>query len=55
MSRVTTTIVGVLAIVFVLYWMSEATSSGAPWIFNLFGAVMIIAIAISVIRTWIRG
>ena len=55
MRRITATISGVLGIVFILYWMFQATGTGADWIFNLFGAVMIIVIAIYLIRTWIRG
>jgi hypothetical protein len=55
MRRIVATIFSVVAIAFVLFWISEAASIGAPWIFSLVGVVMIIFIALSLIRTWMRG
>jgi len=55
MRRITTTLFGVLAIIIILYTMSQATSMGVPWVFSLAAIFMIIVVIASIVRVWLRG
>jgi hypothetical protein len=54
MDRVFTTLTAVIAIAIVIWMMIQAQNMGAPWMFSAFGILMIIVIAISVVRAWLR-
>jgi len=55
MRRIVTTLFSVIAIAMVIFIVTQAQSMGAPWMFTAFGILMIVAIVISVIRTWLHG
>jgi hypothetical protein len=55
MRRIVNTIFAIVAIAVVIFIMAQAQNTGAPWIFTAVGILMIIIIAFSIIRIWLRG
>lgn len=55
MRRIVTTLSAVVAIVMVIFTMTQAQNIGAPWMFTAVGILMIIGIVVSVVRVWLRG
>jgi hypothetical protein len=56
MRRITSTIVGMLAIIVILYMRNQAARFPAPLgLFNLVTIVMIIIILVGIVRVWLRG
>jgi hypothetical protein len=54
MRRIKATIFAIVAIIIALFIIAQAGEIGAPWIFSLVAIVIIVMIAISLIRTWLR-
>jgi hypothetical protein len=54
MRRIANTLFAIVAIAIVIFIMAQAQNTGAPWIFTTVGILMIIIIAFSIIRTWLR-
>ena len=55
MRRIVNTLFAIVAIVIVIFIITQAQNIGAPLIFTAVGIFMIIIIVISAIRTWLRG
>lgn len=55
MRRIMNTLFALVAIVMVVFMITQAQSAGAPWMFTAFGILMIVGIVISVLRVWLRG
>ncbi len=55
MRRIKATAFTIVAIIIVLFIMSQAGNIGVPWQFSLVATVIIGIIVISLIRTWLRG
>ena len=54
MRRLKTTMFAAIAIVLVIYIITQAQNMGAPWIFTAAGVFMVAVILFSVIRAWLR-
>lgn len=55
MRRILTTLFGVVAIAIIIFTTAQAQNIGSSWMFTVAGILMIIGIAITVIRVWLRG
>ncbi len=49
------TMFALVAVVIVVFMITQAQNAGAPWIFTAFGILMIVGIVISMLRVWLRG
>jgi len=54
MRRIINTLFAIVAIAIIIFIMTQTQNTGAPWIFTAVGISMIIIIAVSIIRTWLR-
>jgi hypothetical protein len=54
LRRLKTTLFAAVAVVAVIYIMTQAQNIGAPWFFTAFGIFMVVVIVVSVIRAWLR-
>ncbi len=54
MRRINATMFAIVATIIALFIIARAGDIGAPWIFSLVAAVIIVIIIISLIRTWLR-
>ena len=54
MGRIVNTLFAIVVIAVVIFIMVQAQNMGVPWIFTAVGILMIIIIAFSIIRTWLR-
>ena len=55
MSQIRTTIVGVIALIIMIFIWRQARSIGAPPLFGLVIILMFILIVFRVAQSWIRG
>lgn len=55
MSQIRATIVGVIAVIIMIFIWGQARSMGAPPLFGLVVIFMVLLIAFRVAQSWLRG
>ncbi|MBD3206281.1 hypothetical protein GF319_08050 [Candidatus Bathyarchaeota archaeon] len=55
MRQIQSTVVGIIALIILVFIISQARRISSPFPFTIIGVLMAILIIINIARTWVRG